>query len=389
METEQIAKRRLEISRGIKGGKSGIDRAYEDQKSKGVIRGFAVMTQGNVKDIRGWEIDTTTLDQIVTAGNAHANLGLKSRFGHPNMSTTALGTFLGRVKNFYRDGNIARADLYISRTAYDTPEGDLASYVLDLAEKDPEAFGTSVVLGDYELVFRINTDGTPQKDEKGNDLPPLLRVQSLLAVDVVDEPAANNSLFGKFFNDSIQLSAKATDFLDKLLTNPDALEYVISFLERYRISRVEIDQTEKENKKGRETSTKEVRMPVEMKDLTVDQLRKERPDLVTALHQDAVKEERSRALAIVKNAHTEFAGMGMEAIVEESLESGKIIDASLSAMRKKRLDDLSTEGNKAPGADQEGTDKKTHLERAKEYQKEHKGTLQAALSATAPEREKK
>ena len=133
--------RRLETAFGIKEGKSGIDRDYEDDKYKGVIRGFAVMTQGNVKDMRGWEIDETTLSQIVEVGNK-VQLGLKSRFGHPNMSSTALGTFTGRAKNFRKDGDIARADLFISKTAYETPDGDIASYVLDLAEKDSDAFGT-------------------------------------------------------------------------------------------------------------------------------------------------------------------------------------------------------------------------------------------------------
>ena len=141
--------RRLDVNHGIKGGKSGIDRVFQDGKFHGVIHGVAVMTAGNVKDSRGWKIDQITLDQIVAAGNAHDNLGLKSRFGHPNMSGNALGTFLGRAQNFYRDGDAARADLYISKTAYNTPEGDLASYVFGLAEKDPEAFGTSVVLGEY------------------------------------------------------------------------------------------------------------------------------------------------------------------------------------------------------------------------------------------------
>jgi hypothetical protein len=123
-----------------------------------------------------------------------------------------------------------------------------------------------------------------------------------------------------------------------------------------------------------------------MTDITVDQMRKKRPELVTALHQDAIREERSRGLAIVKNAHTEFAGMGMEAIVEESLENGKTIDASLAAMRKKRLDDLGVKGNKAPGAEGEPPAPKTHVEKAKDYAKEHKCSIVEALRATAEPR---
>ena len=152
------ALRRLEVVRGIKNGTGGIDRAYEDSKYRGVIRGVAVMTKGLVKDSRGWEIDDMTLSQVVDAGNKHVNLGVKARFGHPNMSSSALGTFLGRVKNFYMDGDIARADLFLSKTAYQTPEGDLAGYVLNLAEEDPAAFGTSAVIGDFDLEKRTEQD---------------------------------------------------------------------------------------------------------------------------------------------------------------------------------------------------------------------------------------
>lgn len=370
------AQRRLETAFGIKEGKSGIDRAYEDDKYKGVIRGFAVMTQGNVKDMRGWEIDETTLSQIVEAGNK-SQLGLKSRFGHPNMSSTALGTFTGRARNFRKDGDIARADLFISKTAYETPDGDIASYVLDLAEKDPEAFGTSVVLGEFDLEY-----ADKEKNKDGKDLPPKLRVSSLMAVDVVDDPAANDGMFNKHFNASVELSAKATEFMNKLLDNPDALEYVISFLERYSVNRVDINNNiEKLNRKEAVMS--------EVKELTIDELKKDHPDMVLTLQNEAVKDERVRCSTIVKTANKEFAGMGMDSIVEESIDNGKTVDASLAAMRGKRLEDLKQNANKAPGADKEETlQKKTHLELAREYQKEHKCSLQEALSKTAEPREK-
>lgn len=378
--------RRLEINKGIKEGKSGIDRSYEDANFKGLVKGVAIMTKGNVSDSRQWEIDDDTLDQIVAAGKAQKNMGLKSRFGHPNMSTTALGTFLGRMKNFYKDGDIARADLYLSRTAYETPDGDLATYILNLAEKDPDAFGTSVVLGDFELAYRIEKDGTRKKDKEGKEMPPLLRVKTLMAVDVVDDPAANNSLFGKFFNSSIELSAKATDFLDKLLNNPDSLDYVIAFLERFRVNRITIDK-----EKGKDITNKLQKegLDMELKDLTLEILKKDRADLVSSIETEAIKSERARVLSIVKAAHTEFKDMGMEALVEESIEKGNTIDASLAAMRGKRLTDLNAAANKAPGADDpEKNKEKGHLDKAKEYQKEHKCTLVEALRATAPEKKK-
>jgi len=381
---DKVANRRLEITRGIKEGAAGVDRNYEDDKFHGVIRGIAVMTKGNIQDCRGWVIDDITLEQIISSGKMHEH-GLKSRFGHPNMSVTALGTFLGRAKNFSKDGDVARADLYISKTAYDTPNGDLASYVLNLAQKDPDAFGTSVVLGDFELE---DQPLSKKKKDEGRELPPLLRIKSLRSVDTVDSPAANNGMFGAFFNESIELSAKATEFLDNLLSSPDALEKVIDFLERYKVNRVDIDggkQVKTDLKAGKNQEV--VEMGIELKDLTLEQLKQERPELVSGLEKAAAQGERTRVLEIVKAGQNEFSGMGMEKNIEEAIEEGQDLDAALAAMRGKRLNDLKEEGKGGPGPELEDQQQGAgHLSKAKEYQKEHNCTLAAALIATAEPR---
>ena len=128
---------RADVARGIQEGRAGID------KNNGIIYGFSVITKGEARG-HGLEIDETTLDQVVELG-AKASIGIKSRFGHPNMSNSAVGTFLGRAKNFRRNNGMVRADLYFDKTAYKTPNGDLAGYVLGLAESDPQAFGSSIV----------------------------------------------------------------------------------------------------------------------------------------------------------------------------------------------------------------------------------------------------
>ena len=413
-----MSKERLEVTRGIKEGANGVDREYEDKNSKGIIKGFAVMSKGNVKDMRGWVIDDKTLDQIVSAGKAHKKLGLKSRFGHPNMSDTALGTFLGRAKNFVKDGDIVRADLYLSKTAYSTPKGDLASYVLDLAEKDPEAFGTSVCLGEYELEDQVITK--EQKDEGVTDLAPLLRIKTLNSVDAVDSPAANNSMFGTFFNESVELSAKATEFLENLLSSPDALNKVTSFLERFKVNKEEkfnykcedcgaevkpdknlecpkcggqmkrsVVQTARtqEPEQGNKPEKQEVdKMSIELKDVTLDQLKSERPELAAKLSEEAVSGERTRVLSIVKAGQKEFAGMGMESLTEKAIEEVQDLNTSLAAMRGKRLTDLEAEKNRVPGPDGDIPPKKDHFSRAKEYQEINKCTLSKALLDTADPR---
>jgi hypothetical protein len=377
---------RADIARGINKDK-GVDRNLKHDKGKGVIFGYAVIAKGRLNDgdIREWEMDDISLDQVVEFGN-QAKMGLKSRFGHPNMSTEALGTFIGRAKNFRKDGDIVRADLFIDETAYKTPNGDLATYVMDLAETDPDAFGSSLVF-DANFEYRLEKDGTRKKDEAGNDLPALVRFTKLFASDVVDDPATTKGMFGQFFNSSIELSAKATDFLDKLLNNPDALEKVISFLNRYRDNQIEGPIRDPNNNKPA-IIQKEGSM--EFKDITLEMLGKERKDLVESITNDAIKGERTRVLSIIKAEHTEFPGMKMEALTEETVEKGNTLDAALSSMRAKRLKDLEAEANKAPGADGDfNKTAKTHLEKATEYAKEHKCSMTEALRATAEKKVKK
>jgi len=333
-----------------------------------VINGFAVVTKGMTKDSRG-EFDDISLDSVVEFGNK-AKMGVKSRFGHPNMSSTALGTFLGRVRNFRRDGDIVRADLHIDKTAFDTPDGDLAGYVLNLAESDPEMFGASMVITWDEE----KRDGL---DANGNELPPFIRVTSLFSVDVVDDPAANNGFFGMpFFSESVRPSAEMTVFLDKFLNNPDAVEKTIGFLNRYRLNK------ETEHKYKKEES--------DMDELTVEKLREERKDVFeTVLKQgfDAgVQDERIRTVSILKKAET-FQGMGALAI--ESVEKGLTLDQSVVKFQQKRLDDIEKASAPVVGPDGEEIPKKkmTHLERARQYQKDHSCNMTDALKATADKRQ--
>jgi hypothetical protein len=379
---------RSEISRGIEKGAQGVDRNFKHDRGKGAIFGYAVITKGrlNDQDIRNQENDEISLQQVIDLGNA-SKMGIKSRFGHPNMSGEALGTFLGRVKNFRLDGDVVRADLLFDETAYKTPNGDLATYIMDLAESDPSAFGSSIVF-DADFEYRLEKDGTRKKDENQKELPALMRFKKLFASDIVEDPAATPGLFGKFFNSSVELSAKATDFLDKLLNNPDALERVIAFLDRYRINRVEIDEGDVQAKE--KLNQKEgVKMEEFLKGLTLEALSSSRPDLVSAIKAPAVTEavagERTRALSIIKAAHVEFKGMGMETAVEEAIEKGFTVDASLASMRKSRLDAINTNSNKGPGASEDDPTKKpSHLDRAKKYQSEHQGcSITDALKATA------
>ena len=164
----------------------------------GLIRQAAVITRGEAEGHGMW-IDAEMLAQVHDAINA-ADTGTKGRFTHPDLSADGLGKGLGRWRNAKVDGDIVRADLHFFETAHNAPDGDLAEYVMDLAEEDPAAFGVSIVFkpdkgaehkhrgehSDDDGVFH-----SPDPDNKKNH--PHARLAKLHGADVVDEPAANPS----------------------------------------------------------------------------------------------------------------------------------------------------------------------------------------------------
>lgn len=338
-------------------------------REKEVITGFAVVTKGVTHDERG-EFDELALDSVVELGNK-SRMGVKSRFGHPNMSSTALGTFLGRAKNFRRDGEIVRADLHIDSTAHETPDGDLAGYVMSLAESDPEAFGSS-------MVIHWDAENRKELGADGKALPPFIRVKKLLSVDVVDDPAANNGLFGtQFFSESVKPSAEITAFLDRFLNQPEAVERVISFLEKYRFN-------EGVKHGGNQMIT----------ELTIEKLKAERADLYNSIFsageaegkKSGEKFERERVIAVLKKAKT-FKNMDVLAL--EAVENGASLETATIKFQDKQLAGLQSASPKGVGPDLEPEAAKkagTHLERAKAFREEHKCSMTDALRATADKR---
>lgn len=176
-----------------------VDR-YGGYDRAGLIRDVSVITRGEALGHYTW-IDAEFLQQVADSIN-QPNKGVKSRFTHPSMSGDGLGRFVGRIMNARVVGDQVLADQHFSQAGHKTPDGDLAGYLLDLAETDPEAYGLSIVFSEDELaaedfLMAHTPEGRFESPDTRNEKNlPHTRLAKLHAVDAVDEPAANpNGLF--------------------------------------------------------------------------------------------------------------------------------------------------------------------------------------------------
>jgi hypothetical protein len=207
--------------------------ARVDRESR-IIRGVSVIQAGEALG-HGLMIDEIMMAQVVAAINATGDIGTKSRFTHPGMCSDAMGKMLGKAKNARVDGDKVLADLYVSQHASKTPDGDLAEYVMAMAEESPEDFGLSIAFDGF-AIFKL-ADGTEMPAQKSEDDGPMpfARLTKLRAVDVVDEPAANRSgLFAAF---AATTSADASEMfaaIDELRESAGwSIEKSSEFLSRY------------------------------------------------------------------------------------------------------------------------------------------------------------
>jgi hypothetical protein len=167
------------------------------------------------------------------------------------MSSTALGTFLGRAKNFrYSQDGRALADLFLSADAKDTPNGNLFDYVLNMAQNNADMLGLSIVFTPGKEYRRGVSGEKVYPDSKEFDSlpePTFIELEKLHAVDMVDDPAANaGGLFSTWAADTI--AGAVTEFLD---LHPDAFaavekhpEIIPSFFERYNTYRKKLNKKE-------------------------------------------------------------------------------------------------------------------------------------------------
>lgn len=224
-----------------------VDRG--DKVIYGVSTAQAVEALGH-----GMILDDTTIQQVVEFGNS-APKGVKSRFTHPGMSSDGLGKFLGRLKNFRKEGDKALADLHFSELAEKSPQGDLADYVMSLAESEADMFGLSVVISADRVWILddgsvVDAKGTDSKPKNSTTKKPLCRVTKLHACDVVDEPAANrDGMFSSALWATNELSEQLFGDFDILLseygfTHEKAFEFALKYFNARNVSLGEFSMSE-------------------------------------------------------------------------------------------------------------------------------------------------
>ena len=199
-------------------------------EATGVLQKVIVAQAGKVKSYFE-QIDATTLSQIEKLGNAKES-GVKARFGHPNMCSSSFGTYIGRFKNFQVDGGKVYGDLHLDDVCKESPSGNLFGYILKMAKNNPDMFGASIAF-------------IPAEPAISGDEYPATRVEELLATDLVDDPAATNSLFAV---DSF--SYQATQFLDTnpaiaalIARKPDTIiEFMLKYFSNNQIMKKELFQ---------------------------------------------------------------------------------------------------------------------------------------------------
>lgn len=415
--------------RGLKQGAEG-GRVDRDAEPNGAIYGLSVITAGEALGHGAW-IDGEFLDQVVEAAKGQR---IKSRFTHPDMSSDGLGKQLGRVDNLTRKGDQVYGDLHFLAAASKSPEGDLADYVLTLADESPSDFGTSIVFlrdvgaEDRFAADHADADGTFQSPDPTNTKNlPHWRLQRLDDVDVVDEPAANPG--GLFSGRTSSFAAAADEVADYAfgITDEQPARALFDRVHPERVRRFMQGYLERRGfavvrraPEGPDLKTREKgEMDMdELQDLTIEQLAEHRPDLVdqltkqgaedaaaaepqapetpanndeqlAAARDESAKEQRE----LLKTFREAFAED--EAFALEQFEAGASFEEAVNAYRdhenkrlKARVAELESRVGAAPVGHHEAAEgsprtPEARLAKAKEYAAEHAVTITEALRAVS------
>ncbi len=236
------------------GKQDGAQRLGNIDEENEVLHDVQITLEGEALGHGVW-LDREFCEAVAEQGNATGDVGLKVRYGHPAMCSDAIGTELGRAKNFRVvdiertvDGQTVKAagvvaDIYLLKSAHAAPQGDIAKHVLETAKEDPGQFGQSIVFTYADWVVK-DADGNRHsykeececEDETKRKSANQWYAQSadgkeyavlgkLLGSDFTDTPAATDGIFstGTLAEEAEQLLAEHPQIVEVLTKNPKSL----------------------------------------------------------------------------------------------------------------------------------------------------------------------
>ena len=233
------------------GAMLGAQRLGQIDEENEVLHDVQITLEGEALGHGVW-LDREFCEAVAAAGNATGDVGLKVRYGHPSMCSDAIGTELGRAKNFRVvdferdiDGKKVKcagviADVYMLKSAHAAPQGDLVAHVMATAKEDPSQFGQSIVFT-YADFKSTDKDGNAIKcsefDEPGKffDAAGENKIFAVLGKlhgsDFTDTPAATDGIFstGTLAEEAEQMLDEHPQILELLEKSPKS---VVEFLER-------------------------------------------------------------------------------------------------------------------------------------------------------------
>lgn len=354
-----------------------------------------ITLEGEARGHGVW-LDRAFCEDVAKAGNAMGAAGVKVRFGHPAMCSDAIGTYLGRARNF-RVVDVTRkesgekaagviADVELDQNA------DRTEWVLNMAESAPDTFGQSIVFtyADFKVVdadgvahsyhdeVEVGVEDPDSKTGKKRCKSPSSweeqsadgKIYAVLGkfhgTDFTDTPAATDGVFS-----DTSLAAEAEQMLDEhpqvlevLERNPDS---VYQFLSRIGL----LDRLESKRVSGIQAE----------KDRAVNALKSDMEKAVGELK--AIVADREALLkATVEKSEAEIVGL------REKLEKAQASLAALNdefATRTEELAGLKAENERLGVAEKEANAALAQTrEQLQDLRKKHDDIVGGALNAVRP-----
>jgi hypothetical protein len=313
-------------------------------KEDGIISKVLLARVGKAKG-HGEYVDETFTNQIVEQGKGFSQ-GMKARFGHPNASSTTLGTFIGRWKNFQFENGSAYADLHLDaitkKTQLDGKGISMWEYITEMASNNPDMFGNSIVFRpakheektvevDNGEIDNAYDEIIEQKESTTVVRRVYSRIKALIASDLVDSPAATESLFSQFSKDE-DFAYHATTFLDDnpklyelLDKNPEVFKGFMEKYNDYKTKKTEMSETKTELSseevswfKSMFSKRKEVAEPVA--EDTVSDKEKELSSKIEELSTQFTEQKEANEALIAKVSEQEASYSELEAKYNEAQE---------------------------------------------------------------------